>query len=136
MIDCNKVYIKQSEICKDGLGAFAKDKIKKGDRVEIGLVRLLSDNSNKCFDGMNNPYVFTWSDDIPNYTWAIGSGCATFYNTNSEENSNTIFKRYFKEMCFEIIAKRNIEKDEELTHTYKSLEWRTVFRVVRNLLNY
>ena len=116
MIACEKVYIKQSELCKDGLGVFSKENIRKGDIVEIGIVRLLSDNNNKCFDAMKNPFVFTWSNDVPNYTWAMGSGFATFYNTNSEEQSNTIFKRYFKEMRFEIIAKMDIVKDEELTH--------------------
>ena len=79
---------------------------------------------------MNNPYVFTWSDDVPNKTWAFASGCATFYNTSKD--SNTIMIRHFDADKFEIYAFRNIEKDEELTHRYKSLEWRTCFEALRN----
>ena len=65
--------------------------------------------------------MFTWSDDIPNYTWATCSGASMFYNTGLEKDTNTEMKRYFKELRFEMIAKRDIKKDEELTHTYKSL---------------
>ena len=36
--------------------------------------------------------------------------------------------RYFDEDRYEIYAKRNITKDEELTHTYKSLDWRECFK--------
>ena len=40
---------------------------------------------------------------------------------------NTCMVRYFEEDSFEIYATKNIAKGEELTHTYKSLEWRDVF---------
>ena len=53
---------------------------------------------------MNNPYVFTWSEDIPNKIWAFSSGCATFYNTSLIPN--TIMIRYFDEDRFEICVKR------------------------------
>ncbi len=44
-------------------------------------------------------------------------------------------KRFFKENRFEIYAVRDIKKDEELTHTYKSLEWREVFSELNTILN-
>ena len=129
MVECSKVYVSKSTFSSeaDDLGVFAKVDIKKGDLIEKGIVRLLSDGENSFFDGMNNPYVFTWSNDIQNYTWAIGSGCSTFYNTALEKDANTRMVRYLKEKRFEIFAKRDIKKDEELTHTYKSLLWRNSF---------
>ena len=137
-IDCSKVYVKTSSFSTENNifdGVFINVDIKKDELVEKGLVRRLSDNKNKVFDGMNNPYVFTWSEDVPNYTWAIASGCATFYNTNSKEKANTRMVRYYDEDRFEIYAIKDIKKDEELTHTYKSLKWRTVFKKLNTQLN-
>ena len=84
---------------------------------------------------MENPFIFTWSDDIPNYTWAFGSGCVTFYNTVKDGAANTRVVRHFDEDRFEIYATRDIEKDEELVHTYKSLGWRTAFQELNTLIN-
>lgn len=120
-IVCSNVYVSESSIADNMLGAFAKCDFKEGDLIERGLVKRL----NESFDGMNNPYVFTWSDDVPNKTWAFASGCTTFYNTSKDPN--TIMIRHFDADKFEIYALRNIEKDEELTHRYKSLDWRTCF---------
>jgi len=64
---------------------------------------------------------------MPNYTWAVCSGAAMFYNTGLDKDTNTEMKRYYKENRFEIFAKKDIKKDEELTHTYKSLAWRESF---------
>jgi len=137
-IDCSKVYVNISTFStKENIfdGAYAKVDIKKGELVEKGLMRKLSDNDNKIFDGMKNPYVFTWSNDIPNYTWAFSSGCAAFYNCNSSENVNTYMVRYFLENRFEIFAKKDIIANEELTHTYKSLKWREVFEPLDKILS-
>lgn len=58
------------------------------------------------FDGNQCPYVFTWSDEIPNKTWGMGSGCSAYYNTEKEGNANTHMVRYFDEDRFEIFATR------------------------------
>ena len=137
-IDCSKVVVKTSLLSTDDNifdGAFANQDIKKGELVEIGIMRRLSDNNNKQFNGMENPYVFTWSDDIPNYTWAFGSGCSSFYNSGLQSQTNTIMVRYFDEDRFEIYATKDIKKGDELTHTYKSLEWRDVFKPLFKKLN-
>ena len=129
-IDCTKVIVKESPFSTSKNkfdGAFAKVDIEADDFVEYGIMRRLSDDRNKVFDGMNNPYVFTWSDDKPNYTWAFSSGCAAFYNTGIEGQTNTKMVRYFDEDRFEIYATKDIKAGEELTHTYKSLLWRTAF---------
>jgi hypothetical protein len=134
---CDQVYIKTSLLSSpDNIfdGAFARKAFKEGDLVEKGLMRRLSDNENRGFDGMKNPYVFTWSDDVPNYTWAAGSGCSPFYNTAKDGTANTRMVRFFDEDRFEIYATRDITADEELVHTYKSLGWRTVFKELNELL--
>tara|TARA_B110000495_G_C23010229_1_gene597411 strand:- start:1630 stop:2055 length:426 start_codon:yes stop_codon:yes gene_type:complete len=137
-VDCSNVYVKTSDFSNTGNvfdGVFAKIDFKKGDLIEKGIVRILSDNNNKVFDGNNNPHVFTWSNDIPNYTWAFGSGCITFYNTSLTEEANTKMIRYFNENRFEIYAIDDIKANDELTHTYKSLEWRPVFNLLYDSLN-
>ncbi|MDA7573923.1 SET domain-containing protein [bacterium] len=136
-VDCSKVVVKESNFSsKDNkiAGAFAKVDIKSGELIEKGLMRRLSSNSDKSFNGLNNPYVFTWSDDKPNYTWAFASGCASFYNTGLDDQTNTKMIRYFDEDRFEIYASRDITAGEELTHTYKSLQWRDVFAPLYNQL--
>ncbi|EKX47774.1 hypothetical protein GUITHDRAFT_69157 [Guillardia theta CCMP2712] len=117
-IFCSKVIVKGDN--HGGDGAFAACDIKQGELVERGIVRRIPG-----LDGMKNPYVFTWSDDVPNHVWAIGSGCATFYNTSYDPN--TSMKRFFDEDRFEIFAIKDIKEGEELTHTYKSKKWRTCF---------
>jgi hypothetical protein len=104
---------------------------RKGDLVEKGLMRRLPEG----FDGNTCPYIFTWSDERPNKTWGMGSGCAPFYNTAAAEDSNTKMVRYFDEDRFEIFADRDIKKDEELTHTYKSLKWRTCFQDLNEIVH-
>jgi hypothetical protein len=123
---CADVYVKESSYATESNkfdGVFASKAFKSGELIEKGIMRRFA----KDFDGMNNPYVFTWSDDKPNYTWAMGSGCSTFYNTAKPENANTRMVRHFDEDRFEIFAIKDIAEDEELVHTYKSLQWRTVF---------
>jgi len=128
-IDCHRVIVNTSTFSTpDNVfdGAFACVDIPEGGLVERGIVRRLSDNENPTFDGMNHSMVFTWSDDIPNNTWAFASGCATFYNTGLPGDCNTMMKRYFDEDRFEIFATKDIKAGDELTHTYKSLSWRYV----------
>ncbi len=130
-----------------------------GELVEKGLMRRLPDG----FDGNTCPYIFTWSNERPNKTWGMGSGCAPFYNTDKKGQANTKMDRFFDEDRFEIYATRtyrsavpfvfnlfvclfgilhfssrcsgDIEKDEELTHTYISLEWRTCFSDLNKIVN-
>lgn len=127
MVSCENVIVHKSTI-GDFLGAFAGKDFKKGEYVEIGVMRRL-DN----FDGMSNPYVFTWSDEIPNTTWAMASGCATFYNTG-KETANCEMLRHFNTDTYEIVALRDIKKGEELFHCYKSLEWRSCFNDIKHIV--
>ena len=36
--------------------------------------------------------------------------------------------RYFEKDSFEIFATKDIKAGDELTHTYKSLQWRDIFK--------
>lgn len=120
LVDCHRVSVKADAY--GGAGAFAAVDIDKGDVVEKGIVRVLTN----C-DGNENPYTFTWSDEVPCTTWAIGSGCSTFYNTAEEADSNTHMTRDFGRGAFVIHATKDIRAGEELLHVYKSKAWRTCF---------
>ena len=122
---CNNVYINKSTVC-DGFGAFAGCDFLQGDTIEYGLAKVLTN----C-NGHENPVLFTWSDDIPNKTWASTSGCASYYNTSSQPNCKII--RDFTNNTFTIIATRDIQAEEELFHTYKSLQWRECFSDIRHV---
>ena len=123
-VECSKVTVKQSNLIDGGLGAFANQNIKKNELIEKGVVRIID------FDGNQNPYVFTWSEDRKK--WAFASGCATFYNTSLTPNTKMV--RDFDNNTFSIYALKDISIDEELTHTYKSLEWRTCFDELKSKL--
>lgn len=122
-IDCSKVYVKKIPLKGDS--AFAAEDINKGDLVEKGLIRRVETEGNQ------NPYLFTWSEDRK--VWGFGSGCSTFYNTSI--NPNTKMKRFYQEDRFEIYALSDIKKDEELTHKYQSLSWRTCFNDLNQIVN-
>ena len=121
LVDCSRVIVKPDQF--GGAGAFAACDIKAGEVVERGLVRVLTN----C-DGNENPYVFTWSNDIPNTKWAAGSGCSTFYNTADEAKSNTHMERDFENNTFVINATRDIKEGDELLHVYISKGWRKCFQ--------
>ena len=123
LVECSKVVVRPDS--HGGAGAYAACNISRGEVVEKGIVRVLTN----C-DGNENPYVFTWSDDIPNNTWAVGSGCSTFYNTADEEASNTHMDRNFEDNSFVITATKDIKQGEELLHVYKSKSWRACFKAL------
>ena len=122
LIDCSKVIVKNTNTM--GLGAFANQNIKRDDLIERGVVRRIDT------DGHKSPYLFTWSEDRT--VWAFASGCATFYNTSLDPN--TRFERNYIADTFEIYAIRDIKVGEELTHKYKSLEWRECFQELNETL--
>ena len=122
LVDCSKVIVKNTNTM--GLGAFANQNIKRGDLIEKGVVRRIDS------DGHKSPYLFSWSEDRT--VWAFASGCATFYNTSLDPN--TRFVRNYITDTFEIYAIRDIKVGEELTHKYKSLEWRECFQELNKTL--
>ena len=123
LIDCSKVTVLNTGTTK-GIGAYASKDIKKGELVEYGIMRRVDT------DGNQNPYLFTWSDDRS--VWAYASGCATFYNTS--KSPNVKMDRFFDEDRFTITALQDINKGDELMHTYRSLEWRQCFQELNKIL--
>lgn len=124
IVNCYNVYVKDTGGNK-GLGVFAKFNISCGDIVEKGVARRVDT------DGNNNQFLFTWSEDKS--VWAFCSGCATFYNTSLDPN--TRMDRDFENDTFTIYALKDISKHEELTHKYRSLEWRKCFNDLNHNLN-
>lgn len=108
-----------------GDGAFALKAFKKGDLIEYGEARRLTGLGAK---GMDMDMIFTWSpDDLKvKDEWATATGAALFYNTSLEPNTEMF--RYFGSDRYEIYAIKDIAPAEELTHTYRSLRWRKVFK--------
>ena len=123
LIDCSKVYVKNTESM--GFGAFINQSVKNGTLIEKGIVKIIDTDGNK------SPYLFTWSPDRT--VWAFASGCATFYNTSL--TPNTRMDRNYENNSFEIYAIKDIKKDEQLTHKYKSLEWRECFPELNKFLH-
>jgi len=117
MIDCSKVYVKESQI--HGLGVFAKQDFKEGDIIEIGLMYRIQN-----VDGNENPHLFTWSDDRT--VWAGASGCIPWYNHSDEPNIKKVGDLINDTM--KIIALRDILKDQELCNRYFSAKWRKCFK--------
>ena len=97
LIDCSKVYVKNTESM--GLGAFINQSVKDGTLIEKGIVKIIDTDGNK------SPYLFTWSPDRT--VWAFASGCATFYNTSLNPNCKLI--RHYDTDTFEIYALKDIE---------------------------
>ncbi len=65
----------------------------------------------------------------------MGSGTSAFYNTAADCDANTNMVRHYDEDRFEIFAARDIDKDEELLHTYVSLKWRTCFADLNEIVH-
>jgi|UniRef100_A0A6C0EH06 hypothetical protein len=107
-----------------GYGVFATDNIKSGEVIEWGLQRKI-DN----LDGDKCPYVFTWNSCgkklADKNKWTTGSGNAIFYN--SDINPNTRMYRFYDDYFYMIVASKDIQKGEELTHYYVSSNWRECF---------
>ncbi|CAE8618197.1 unnamed protein product, partial [Polarella glacialis] len=101
----------RSQVLRCSSWARVADRIEKG-----GVVRRLPVDGNTC------PFVFTWSDLV-----------SVFYNGSLDGKANTEMTRFFDEDLFEIRALCDIEEGEELTHIYKSLEWRECFKELKAL---
>jgi len=116
-VNCNNVSVRKS-IIADGDGAFAEKDFLPNEIVETGIVRVIPIDGHKC------PYVFTWSDSFDKF--AMGSGCSTFYNASSKPNCKMV--RDFENNTFQIIAIKEIKKNDELTHLYKGINHRKCFK--------
>jgi len=120
--------ISNGETVPIGDGAFAKVDIKEGEIVENGVARQIP------IDGNSWEMVFTWSEDRSK--WATCTGAASYYNTSL--HPNTKMTREFqmfdngKLATYEIRATRDIKAGEALTHTYRSLQWRTKFEEIKD----
>ncbi|MCX8194279.1 MAG: SET domain-containing protein-lysine N-methyltransferase, partial [Candidatus Pacearchaeota archaeon] len=104
-----KVYVKKSKI--NGKGLFAKENIKKGSRVGIVAGLIIPDNENSY-----KKYNINYLHPI-NYNYVIVNQNITRYINHSCEPNCGLRNG------IEIIALRNIKKDEEITIDYDTLEY-------------
>ena len=121
LVECSKIEVKLSPIKNAGLGAFLNTDVVKDEIIEKGVVRIIP------IDGNIYPYCFTWSYDRK--VWGIVSGCATFYNHSN--NPNVRMVRNFIDNTFYMQSLKDIKKGEELTHSYKSIDWRKCFTDIK-----
>ena len=64
----------------------------------------------------------------------FGGAPANFACQAQALGTNTHMVRFFDEDRFEIYALRDIQANEELTHLYKSLQWRGCFKKLNEKL--
>jgi len=117
LINCEKVIVKKSKIIKSELGVFSKVKIKKGEIIEWGIATIIPD-----IDVRDNDKFYTWDGENRSKAATV-SGCGLFYNTLGDK-SNARCVPYHSENRFEIYALKNIDKDEEITFRYDSMNYR------------
>ena len=109
-----------------GFGVFANRDIGAGEIVETGLTGHL-----QHYDGNYCPYVFTYNPtgerraEGQQNIWAAGGGNSMFYN--SDYPPNVRMYRFFSHWRYIIVAKRPIQKGEEVMHLYASSSWRVCF---------
>ena len=117
LINCSKVICKESKIVKGQKGVFAKEKIEKGEIIEWGIATIING-----INVQDDDKFFTWNLNNRNIAATV-SGCGLFYNTEGD-NSNARCVPYHEENRFEIYALKNIEKNEEITFRYDSMNYR------------
>jgi endonuclease YncB( thermonuclease family) len=127
-IKCDELVLLKSAMCDDGgYGVFSNKGYDATEVIETGVANVLTG-----VDGNANPHLFTWSDALPNTTWAALSGFAFYYNTSLAPNC--VMERDFVRNIFRFRALTRIAKGTELTHRYKSLSWRTCFAKLHQTL--
>lgn len=124
LVECNLTYV-QEHATYGGMGAFAVRDIKEGEMIEKGLMRRMP-----CGPDDSN-ILFTWAED--GSVVASGTGCSFFYNAGLKDTANIRIERFFDEDRFEIYAKRDIKKDEEMCHLYMGVEWRKCFADLKKI---
>jgi SET domain-containing protein len=110
----SKIYLADSQIKSAGRGVFASRKIKKDETIEVCPVILLEGEGEKLRRSELYHYYFIW-DKQPDAAIALGFG--SLYNHSYSPNAT--YKKHVSAKTLEIIAVRDIEKNEEITINYK-----------------
>ena len=110
-----KIEIKESP--NKGFGVFAKEKISKGEIIEVcPLIKLdVPHNSSTLFD-----YRFYYPKKGDNRKYVVALGYGSLYNHNNQNNADW---RDGKPMTFEFFALRDIEPGEEICTSYGGPEY-------------
>jgi len=117
LINISKVRCGNSELVPGQKGVFANQDIKKGEIIEWGVATIIPG-----LDVTKTDNFYTWSTTNRKLAATV-SGCGLFYNTLGD-NSNARCVPYHSENRFEVYALRDIDKDEEITFRYDSMNYR------------
>ena len=110
-----KIEIKESP--NKGLGVFAKEKIPKGEIIEVcPLIKL---NTPPISDVLDD-YRFFYPKQGSNRIYVVVLGYGSLYNHNNQNNADW---RDGKPMTFEFFALRDIEPGEEICTRYGGPEY-------------
>ena len=104
---------------KKGKGVFAKKNIRKGTKINIAQIILISNKEWDIIeDTVISNYSYEWDD--PNckgeYESAISLSISQFINHSYNPNVKYVYD--YKNKCIEHITIRDIYKDEEITVNY------------------
>ena len=120
-----KLELRQSTVCS-GIGVFANEDIEKGSIVEECLcilekAILIKDNVEWGISSTLGNYVFMYDNGEKNILkkeYALALGYGMIYNHSNDPNLERSYDYKNDRLFLVFKAKRNIEKDEELFHTY------------------
>ena len=115
MFNCYSNYISKSKI--GGRGVFAGKSYKKGEIVEISPC--VTDNISAFNRGILKDYVF--SHKIPLHVLSFGYG--SMYSHSDTPNLSYTINENDNDLYMIFIAKKDINKDEELYISYGKTWW-------------
>lgn len=110
-----KVYVTKSKIPNAGRGVFASEKISAGEVIEVAPITKLGRST--------YPTEIKDPDTPDNYTFSFAEGYEAFalgfgaiYNHSYDPNA--LYVKSHKRQAIIFSARRNIDKDEEITVSY------------------
>jgi len=107
---------------KKGKGLFAKDRIPKGEVIDIAHIILISNNDWNLIDNtVLSNYSFEWDDpkSIGEYESAISLSVSQLINHSYDPNVKYIYN--YKNKCITYTTLRDISKGEEITVNYNGV---------------
>ncbi|MBN1168679.1 SET domain-containing protein-lysine N-methyltransferase [Candidatus Woesebacteria bacterium] len=111
-----KIYIKTSDIKSAGRGVFAREKINKGEIIEIcPFIKIDKNDPENLFGGELVTYFFYFGKNREEIALLLGFG--SLYNHSYSPNCKYEIKP--KERVVRFTATRNIKINEEITFNYK-----------------
>lgn len=116
---CVAEYVEWNYVPKIGRGVIARMDILKGAVIERSPVVVAPCNDFEAKHGREtviDHYLLTWPEKGEDKEYAVGLGYLMLYNHSSRPNA--VFRNSYKYREVEVVALRDIEAGEEITHDY------------------